>query len=127
MVTPETLCGYWHDPPGGHLIVRLAIDKDGHGAFTFVTPSETSKCKFSWHLSDSGEHITFSLIGPPAREFLSFDVPWQVTFTPRVHRFGFVRDMLTFKRWHESQIVETGGGEKLEIPAQWMTADFYRG
>jgi len=130
MVTSDMLAGYWNSPPGGGIDFRLTMHRDGHGSCTFWSLVETGQYEFTWLLSDSGDYVTFSLRGPapaPTREILSFGLPWEVTFTPLVHEFGFVRDMLKFRRWQESMIIKIGNGEKLEIPAQWATSHFYRG
>jgi hypothetical protein len=123
MITPKMLAGVWEDGPGGTMGFRLDINEDGTGDFRFVR----YVCDGSGQCGASGDRITFDpIVTDPPRELFLFREEQEVTFTAQVHEFGFVRDRLSFKHWQKGDCLDMGNGNKLEIPAQWVTIHFYR-
>jgi hypothetical protein len=129
MIAPKILAGVWESGPGGTIDFRLDIHEDGTGDFRFVklVGDESGQCRFGWRLSDSEDRVTFAPLDPaPVCECFLFGRAWDVAFTPQVSEFGFVRDRLTFRQWHDATSFDVGDGKKLEIPAQWVTGCFFR-
>jgi hypothetical protein len=121
----ELLIGDWHSAFPENLSDFFTLRADGTGCWTVNEITGIVRDEFQWNLSSSGDYLIFQPVANAfSNEFLS-NGSFKIRLEQGVPRGTNRCDVLSLSIWCDAVVVE-GNGTRLEYPAEWTSATFWR-